>query len=243
MIRLAVLLLSLASAVTAQNLPPGISLPVQLSSALNANSARPGQKIEGKLEQEVRIGVEERIKSGSHVTGHIVSASRPGPSGSSITLQFDSLEDEHHSIPLHVGARAVASSQSVFNAGLPGGASSNYESSSSWSTEQVGGEVVIRGRGYVADANGKVGLWDGTGVWGKLPASGDCPAGDSAEGQQALWVFSTTACGAYGFERTRLEQAGFSASPGQIVLTSTKGIDVRGGSGWLLMTLPPTTQP
>ena len=142
-----------------------------------------------------------------------------------------------------MAVRALASSQSVFNAGLPVGAASTYESSTSWTTKQVGDEVVFRGRGYVAGGDGKVGIWNGSGVWGRLPASGDCPASESTDPQQALWVFSTTACGAYGFERTKVDQAGFNAPVGQIVLSSTKDIDVRGGSGWLLVVLPPAGQP
>jgi hypothetical protein len=242
-IRLAVSLLSLAAALSAQNLPAGTALPVELSSTLNAKSVKPGQKIEGKLMQEVNLGEDAKIKSGAHVSGHIISATKPGPNGAKITLQFDSIEDEHQTIPLHVALRALASSQSVFNAGLPAGAASTYESSTSWTTQQVGGEVVFRGRGYVANGDGKVGVWNGSGVWGKLAASGDCPAGESPDPQQALWIFSTTACGAYGFERTKVDQGGYSAPLGQIVLTSTKDIDVRGGSGWLLVVLPPAAKP
>ncbi len=242
-IRLAAILITLATALSAQNLPPGTSLPVQLSSTLNAKNVKAGQKIEGKLMQEVNLGADEKIKSGSHVTGHVISATKPGSNGAAITLQFDSIEDEHQTIPLRVALRALASSQSVFNAGLPIGAASTYESSVSWSTRQVGGEVVFRGRGYVANADGKVGIWNGSGVWGKLAASGDCPAGESPDPQQALWIFSTTACGAYGFERTKVDQTGFTAPVGQIVLTSTKDIDVRGGSGWLLVVLSPAGHP
>ena len=241
--RLAVALLSLATFSGAQSLPPGTSLPVQLSSSLNAKNVKPGQKIEGKLMQQVNLNEESKIKSGAHVTGHVISATKPGPNGAKITLQFDSIEDDGQVIPLHVALRALASSQSVFNAGLPVGAASTYESSTSWTTQQVGGEVVFRGRGYVANGDGKVGVWNGSGVWGKLAASGDCPAGESPDPQQALWIFSTTACGAYGFERTKVDQAGFGDPVGQIVLTSTKDIDVRGGSGWLLVVLPPAGKP
>lgn len=232
--RLAVALLCSAVALCAQNLPVGTALPVSLGSSLNAKSARPGQKIEGKLMQEVMLGA-STLKSGSHVTGHVVSASRPSATGARIVLQFDQLQDEHQVIPLHVAARAVASSQSVFNAGLPVDTNSADEGSQSWVTKQVGGEYVFRGRGYVSSDTGKVGIWSGSGVSGKLPAAGDCPEGDSSNVQQALWIFSTTACGAYGFERTKLEQSGLTPPLGQIVLSSPKDIDLRGGSGWLLV--------
>jgi hypothetical protein len=233
-LRLAVALLCSAVALSAQNLPVGTALPVALGSSLNTKSAKPGQKIEGKLMQEVMLSG-TKLRSGSHVTGHVVSVSRPGTSGARIVLQFDQLQDDRQTIPLHAGARAVASSQSVFSAGLPVDTNSTDEGSQSWVTKQVGGEYVFRGRGYVSSDQGKVGTWSGSGVWGKLPEVDDCPAGDNSNPQQALWIFSTTACGAYGFEHTKLEQTGLTPPLGQIVLSSPKDIDLRGGSGWLLM--------
>lgn len=243
-LRLAVALLCSAVALSAQNLPVGTALPVSIGSSLNAKSAKPGQRIEGKLMQEVMLA-DTKLKSGSRVTGHVVSVTRPGASGARIVLQFDQIQDEHKIMPLHVGARAVASSQSVFNAGLPVDTNSTDESSEEWVTKQVGGEYVFRGRGYVSSDQGKVGIWSGSGVWGKLSDAGDCPASDSTNPQQALWIFSTTACGAYGFEHAKLEQSGLTPPLGQIVLSSTKDIDLRSGSGWLLVVLaaaagPPT---
>lgn len=238
-LRLAVAILCPAVALSAQNLPTGTALPVELGSSLNAKNSKPGQKIEGKLMQEVMLA-DTRLKSGSHVTGHIISVTRPGASGARIVLQFDQLQDEHQVIPLHVGVRALASSQNVFNAGLPVDASSSSESSQEWVTKQVGGEYVFRGRGYVSSDQGKVGKWSGSGVWGSLPAVGDCPAGDNTNPQQALWIFSTTACGAYGFEHTKLEQSGLTPPLGQITLSSPKDIDLRGGTGWLLVVVATT---
>jgi len=234
LIRLIVILLLSILALSAQNLPPGTALPVMVGTSLNAKNAKPGQKIEGKLMQEVMLGG-DKLKSGSHVTGHVVSVSRPGASGARIVVQFDELENEHQKIPLHVGLRALANSQNVFNAGLPVDASSSTESSQEWVTKQIGGEYVFRGRGYVSSDKGKVGTYSGSGVWGPLPATDDCPAGDTLNPQQALWIFSTTACGAYGFEHTKLEQSGLTPPLGQVVLSSPKDIEVRGGSGWMLM--------
>lgn len=242
LIRLIVTVLFSTLALAAQNLPPGTALPVMLNTSLNAKSVKPGQKIEGKLMQEVMLDA-GKLKSGSHLTGHVVSVSQPGPSGARIVLQFDQLQNEHQSIPLHVGLRALASQQNVFNAGLPVDASSSTESSQEWVTKQVGGDFVFRGRGYVSSDKGRVGTYSGSGVWAPLPATDGCPAGDSTNPQQALWIFSTTACGAYGFEHTKLEQSGLTPPLGQIVLGSPTDIDVRGGSGWLLMVVSPATAP
>jgi hypothetical protein len=235
--RLAVLVLLSATALTAQTIPPGTALPVMVNTGLNAKGVKPNQKIEGKLMQEVNLPDGAKLKSGAHVTGHVVSVSRPKGSGSRIVLQFDQLQDEHLSIPLHVSLRAIASSENVFQAGTPIDAASTNEGSQSWVTKQVGGDVVFRGRGYVASKQGKVGVYSGTGTWGKLSAAGDCPASEGNP-QQALWIFSTTACGIYGFEHTKLDQSGLTPPLDQIAFSSPKDIDIRAGSGWLLVTNP-----
>ncbi len=220
------------TAMAAQSLPAGTSLPIMLGTTLNAKNDKPGQKIEGKLMQEVALPSGSVIKKGSRVTGQIVSVQGP----SRITVQFNQLEDEHQVIPLNVALRAMAAMEDVFQAGTPIDAASTYESSDEYVTRQVGGDVVFRGRGYVASDQGRIGRWTGTGVWGKLATGGDCPATDDNGQEQALWVFSTTACGTYGFEKQlTIAHAGRTTPVGQITLQSSKDILVRGGSGWLLI--------
>jgi hypothetical protein len=160
-----------------------------------------------------------------------------------LSVQFDQLEDGGRIIPLNVSLRAMASSENVFQAKTPIDAISSYESSYGWTTKQVGGDVVFRGRGYIASSQGKVGRWNGTGAWGKLTAAGDCLATDSNDQEQALWVFSTTACGVYGFENLRIAHAGSTAPLKQIILESAKDILVRGGSGWLLLVNATSSNP
>ncbi len=227
-------MLCFAPALLAQTLPPGTALPVMVSSTLNAKSSKPGQKIEGRLMQEVLLPSGAKIKSGAHVSGHVINVTKPSGSGSAIVVKFDTLDDGE-SIPLNLSLRALAASESVFQAKTPVDATSTEESSNQWVTKQVGGEYVFRGRGYVASDQGKVGIWSGSGVFGKLTAGGDCPGADGNGEQQALWIFSTSACGVYGFEHLKLAHAGRTAPLGEIKLESEQNVLVRGGSGWLLV--------
>ena len=230
-------MLCFSSLLAAQNLPAGTALPVAVGTTLTAKGSKAGQKIDGKLMQELRLqsGV---IKSGAHVTGHVVSVKKPSAGGSSIVVQFDQLQNEHQAIPLNVSVRAVAASNSVFNAGLPSGNNTDQDPSDMWVTRQVGGEYVFRARGYVESDHGKVGVWDGRGVWGKLQPAANCDDSQINADLQALWVFSTTACGAYDLPDTTLAHAGNTPPLGQVTLQSTKNVEIHGGSGWLLIVNP-----
>lgn len=230
-----VLLCGCAGAVTPHNLPPGTALPIMLSTTINARSDKAGKKIEGKLMQEVRLPSGIVIKKGSRVIGQVVSTQKP----SRLTLQFTYLQEDHQTIPLNVSLRALAASENVFQAGVPADASA-AEQSDEWVTQQVGGDFVFRGRGYVSSNQGKVGIWTGNGVVGRLSPGEDCPDSAGNGEEQALWVFSTTACGVYGYEKKlTIAHDGQTAPVGQITLQFMgKELQVHGGSGWLLVVNP-----
>jgi len=240
--KLTLAVMCFSSLLAAQNLPAGTALPVAVNTTLTAKSSKAGQKIDGKLMQEVRLPSGPVIKSGSHVTGHVVSVKKPGGGSSSITVQFDQLQNEGRAIALHVSVRAVANSRSVFNAGLPSGNTTTEDPSDAWVTRQVGGEYVFRGRGYLASDKGNVGMWDSRGVWGKLQSAENCEDSQINADIQALWVFSTTACGVYDLPDTTLAHAGNTPPLGQITLQSTKDVEIHGGSGWLLTVNPTPAQ-
>ena len=53
-------------------------------------------------------------------------------------------------------------------------------------------------------------------------------------GPQAMWLFSSDACGVYGFDNIHIEHAGRSDPAGTIVLSSTNG-KLKLGSGTALL--------
>ncbi len=236
--KLAIFVLLCSALLRAQNLPAGTALPVVVGSTLSAKGSKAGQKFDGKLMQDLRLPSGAVIKSGAHVTGHVVSVKKPGTGGSNIVVQFDQLQNERQAIPLNVSVRAVAGSNSVFNAGLPSGNNTDQDPSDMWVTRQVGGEYVFRARGYVESDRGKVGVWDGRGVWGKLQPAENCEDSQINGDIQALWIFSTTACGAHDLPDTTLAHAGNTPPLGQVTLQSTKNVEIHGGSGWLLIVNP-----
>jgi hypothetical protein len=218
--------------------PAGTAIPVMLRSEVNAKKDKPGQKIQGRIMQDILLPSGSKIKAGSQVRGHIVRVTPPAAGGSRVVLKFDELETQGHTTKLTVSLRAVASMQNVYDAGLPVNASSDTQSTDQWVTRQVGGDVVNRGRGAVGSDTGIVGRWS-YGVWAKLtpaPEAG-CNADDGNGLEQSLWVFSTSACGVYGLPDVKLLDAGWGDPPGVITLDSRKDLAIRSGSGWLLLVM------
>ena len=238
-LKLATGLLGAATILAAQDIPAGTALPVTLNSALDAKKDKPGEKIEARIMQDVPLPSGGKIKSGSHLVGHVVEVTKPAGGGSRIVLKFDQLEDERKTIPLTVSARAIAAMESVYAAEAPLGGNSPYEASDEWTMRQVGGDIVSRGRGVIASGDTIVGKWKEGAAWGKLTPSpdGECPATDGNDHEQALWVFSTSACGLYGFRGLKLVHTGRTDPVGQIVLESEQDLHVGDGAGWLLIVI------
>jgi hypothetical protein len=226
----------------AQEIPPGTALPVLLSSKLDAAKIKPGQPIVGRLAQAVPLPSGKRIPEGSQVRGQVTEVRpRASGSGSELALNFDQVHTKNGDFPVTTALRAIASVPEVRSAEQPqwvGGWGFNYPAN--WTTVQIGGpEAVYRGGGHVVAGNQIVGepVWHG--VIGRFRPSA-CPADSDRE--QALWVFATTACGAYGFTDLHLVNPGWNPPIGQIVLAAKGDVQVFGGSGLLLVTLAPTAK-
>lgn len=229
-------LLSALAMLVTQGIPAGTALPVTLGATLDARKDKPGQKIEARVMQDVPLPSGEKIKAGAHVIGHIVEVTRLPGGGSRMALKFDQLAAGGRTVPLTLSARAIAAMNNVYQAELPIDAESNYEPSTQWVMRQIGGEVVNRGRGRITSEEGLVGRWNGE-AWGKLTSAtdGECTAADGNGIEQALWLFSTSACGLYGLEGMKLVHDGRTDPVGQIILESSKDVHIGGGSGWFLL--------
>lgn len=233
----AFLLLSLAMAL-AQEIPPGTVLPIMTGTTLNSVKSKSGDKVTGKVMQDVVLPSGERIRAGSKVEGQVVESSSPsGLTGARVVLRFDRLVSGDKQTPIIVSLRSLASMSEVFDAQLPVSTFDEYGTSTSdWTTVQVGGAAVYRGDGTVRSAMEIVGrATDYGAVTAKLqpaPKLG-CPA-TAIDGEQSLWVFSPWACGTYGFEDLKIAHHGTNPPIGTIELTAPSPFRVRGGSGWLL---------
>ena len=234
--------LLLISPAFAQTIPAGTVLPVMLNSTLDAARNNPGQTITGRIKQDVPLPDGSTIPKNSTITGQIVSATATSPS--SLAIKFDRLTIKGREFPITTHLRALASMTAVFEARSPTNALDDYGTSpSDWNTVQVGGAGVFRGSGQlIADGQVVGHATDYGAVTAKLvaaPARG-CEAEDDRE--QALWIFSPSACGVYGMTDLKIAHAGRTDPVGVIEFESPRNVRIQGGSGWLLRVEPATGQ-
>jgi hypothetical protein len=217
-----------------QPLPGGVTLPVQMSRTLRAGKVKPGTVVEVKTTQRVPVSETTYLKQGASVRGEVVeSVAGDGTAAhpSTLTIRFSQLSYRGQTIPIVTRAVAFANLMAVDDTFLPmtGGGDRGNNSPASWTTRQVGGDLVARS-GWVGDVVGSglrtVGHADYYGVY-SLPVK----TSEGAMIPRAMGVFSTTAKGLYGYEN----EARLESSAGLIKLTNPeKRAVIRAGDDLLL---------
>lgn len=153
----------------------------------------------------------------------------------------DEIAIDHQTIPIHTDLRSIASMMEVEEAQLPTNDAGGDRGSSftDWNTTQVGGDEAVYGLGGpVLSGDQVVGhsLVSGGVIAVPKTSPGSQCRGAVSDMPQSFWIFSTSACGAYGFQDLAIAHAGRTAPVGEIVLTSPRRILIRSGSGLLLRT-------
>jgi hypothetical protein len=243
LLRLGTLFALLLAAIAARAdtvVPDSTIIPVRLNSTLSSRSAKPGQLVTARVMQDVPLPDNAKIPAGATLAGKVTSVQRASAGdGGVISLVFDTLRIPHENIRLTVHLRAIASMLEVRQAELPRN-SDPTAAENTWTTVQIGGDVVYRGGGPVRNRSGVVGRPVDGGVLVRLdsnPGRG-CRHDSTGERAQALWLFSSDACGVYGLPNLIVagQSSGAPVSTvGEITLHSAQGdVNVRNGSGLLL---------
>ena len=223
--------------------PAGTILPVALSSSLNSGKVKVRQVITARIMQDVPLSPGSKIRAGAKVIGHVVDVKpATGATGAQMSFRFDTLVISKHQMPITTNLRALASMMAVEEAQLPESGPDRGTSENAWTTDQIGGEVVYRGGGPVANGLRAVGEPTAQGVLVRVTSKPGTECRGEVDGNdrpQALWVFSSDACGAYDFPDLAIVHAGRSNPVGEITLSSDHGeVNVRAGSGMLLRVIP-----
>jgi len=155
-----------------------------------------------------------------------------------ISFVFDKLASSKTSIPIRTNLRALASPLDVDGAEIPDFGADRGTPSFAWVTNQVGGETVYRGGGHVMSGDRIVGEPASYGVLVRVSASPDSTCRGAVAGNdrpQALWIFSSNACGLYGYPQLAIVSAGRTEPVGVITLSSPDAeLKVWKNSGMLL---------
>ena len=221
---------------SAEPIPAGTILPVSLNTALRSDKSGSGTTIIATVMQDVPLGKGETLRKGSKVTGHVVEAVTPGKGSdeSKISFQFDQLQLGNQTIPLTTNLRAVASRSAVL-AATPELTSPDYVDEQI----QIGGDQISYGEGGpVMVGEQVVGKYTSQGVLVNVDQNSGAPSGGMIEDnarQQAFWLFSVNALGAYGFGDLTILQSGRTEPLGEVTLASNrKAVRVDKGSAMLL---------
>jgi len=216
-------------------LPVGTVLPVRLNQALSSNTARPGKVVTGRIMQDVPLPNNDKIPEGA-----IVSVERAGNgTNGKVSFRFDTLEIHHRKIPIVANLRALAGFMEVQSAQTPE-FSPGFGTPYIWATtRQIGGDEVYGVGGPVTNQNNETvgkGVFGGVLVHVRAQPEVQCRGAlDSEDRLQALWVFSSDACGVYGIEGVRIVHAGRTEPVGEVTLVSDhQNLLVRGASAMLL---------
>jgi hypothetical protein len=229
-----------------QALPPGATIPVRLQNELNSEKDSLGKTFTMKTTQDIPLNNHQVIRKGAKITGHILAAesAKKGEHQSRLVLQFDTLEFSRQQTSIVLGLRAMASFVGAGEAESP--TSDPDMGPSSWTTQQIGGDVVDRGGGPVTTSSGEVvGKPVSDGVMLRLiaPREGTYPSNlhcSSNEELHALGLFASSACGVYGFPHLTIAKDGFTQPKGEIVLvSSSNSVKVASGSQFLLQVIEP----
>ena len=218
-------------------IPAGTVLPARLNSSLNSRKSVTGQIVTARIMQDVPLPG-SKLHAGAKVIGRVVSVqpatkSRPAE----IAVQFDRVRMGHAEIPIRANLRTLASLMDVESVQVPT-TGPDRGTPSTWITRNlIGGEVAYGAGGPVARGTDIVGTALADGVL--VPVSANAQAGCRGElsdnhQAQALWVFSSDACGVYGYPDVQIAHAGRTPPVGEIRFTSPKHFVIRGGSGMLL---------
>jgi hypothetical protein len=228
-------LLMLSSGLLAQTaLPSGSILPVRVDSSLSSKKARKGQQIKATVMQNIP---NTAIRRGTKVLGQVVAVT-DGNDGhpAELSFRFDTLVSKR-SFHINTGLQALASSMDVSDAQVPK-TGADRGTPWAWATRHLIGGDVAYGQGgdvkHGGDIVGKV-LEDGVLVRVQPNPARGCRNEDAENIQpQATWIFSSDACGVYGFSDLSIAHTGRSVPLGEVKLVDKVSINIRSGSGMLL---------
>jgi hypothetical protein len=217
---------------------------VSLDRGLKAEDARKGELIELRVKQEVPLPHGGKISVRSKLMGYIASTEKDTDgSGLNLSFRFDKLKLGDKTVPIVTSLRAMASYQAVRWSQMPQGGSDPGTPAGWGNTVLIGGDIRFGDGGKVRTAAKQVvgkGVRGGVLVHIRANPEGGCEGPVNGDDHpQALWVFSSGACGLYDLRGVTIRHNGRSAPLGEITLSFDKANQkLESGTGMLLRVVP-----
>ncbi len=231
-----------ASNKTTVEIPSGTIFPVRLDTPLSTAKSKSGQKVHARIMQNVPLPDGSVIREGAKLEGRVIDVvAGNGSTPGRISVRFNQLHWSSATTPINTSLRALAGFMEVLDAQTPTIAPGEGDVEDWMTTRQIGGEVVYGIGGDVTtveNASKVVGSGVAGGVLSRVRSKDGTKCRGAIDGNdspQALWVFSSDACGIYGLEHIRIAHAGRTEPAGLIVLASDRGnLKLPAGAGMLL---------
>jgi hypothetical protein len=202
------------------------TIPVMFTHSIDASKAKAGDVVTAKTMQVVKLADGTEVPKGSTITGHVTVA-RPfafDPADyavqqpSILAVRFDKLAVKGGpSSEINLSVRAMANRLASEGAETP----QHFDE-----TDVVGRMVLIGGddsysplaKPVVSPDGDVVGYNRRQGVYARLFGAGS--ACDANQTEQAVWIYSPSACGLYGFADVSMSQDGRGGDQGTFQLES-----------------------
>jgi hypothetical protein len=234
---------------TSSQLPVGLILAARLKDSFKVKDLQKGTIVEMQVMQDTPLPDRDKIPMKALVRGSVVGRAQDsdGP-GVNVTFAFTQVAHKDQNFSIATGLRAIASYMAVRNAQTPLNGI-NTGSPPGWAnTVQVGGDIRYGDGGPVRNRHKqKVGKGVLGGVLVHISANPSLGCDGPIKGQdylQALWVFSSDACGVYGMKEVTLSRTGNSDPVGEFTLHFEKDdMKLDGGTAFLFQIVNPPQAP
>lgn len=192
--------------------PVGTAFPVVFTHTINAADAKMGDTVTTKTTQVVILPTGDRIPQGSELIGTIVESHPHSPNEpSELAIRFETLLSAGSKSAIRVRLRAMASFVDSYSARS---ALVQYDTPDNSLYSQVGGDTYFPYDAVHSPRGAVVGKATRDGIFVKLARttaeSNDRIMCDETDTLQAVGIFSSSACGLYGFGDFFLDEAGTS---------------------------------
>jgi hypothetical protein len=202
------------------------TLPIVFTRNIDAAHAHAGDPVIAKTTQVVKLQDGSIIPAGSRVIGSVVEATPfvfdktpyAKQHGATLTVRFNEVQAGTEHLLLRVYVRAIADSLTANAARQPMANDDTLDT-----VEQVGGDELRPSQAEVISRDGDVVAYNRRdGVFGHLIAhvgNSPYPCGSSSD-EEAVGIFSASACGLYGFQGSSAKEVGSNANPSTLSLVS-----------------------